>query len=126
MEYVFTKKDQQVITIVKLFIPIVLISVLLFLTCTSFVREINARKRANAIVAQIEDYRKCNGKLPNTLDDIQGLSELEEEKRGFYAVLYEKIDETYYVVSYGKSFDENWYYYSDTKEWIDRYRFVND
>ncbi|MCX6579261.1 MAG: hypothetical protein NT166_03680 [Candidatus Aminicenantes bacterium] len=80
-------------------------------------------KKANEIIQKIEDYRKCHGKLPDSLEDIG--EETKMEGPIYYNKIdsqyYEKInpDEDVYIVSFSMGFTvgESCTYHSDTKIW---------
>ena len=75
--------------------------------------ELDEYKKANEIIQKIEDYRKCHGKLPESLEDIG-----ETEDPIFYN---KRKSKQYTVVFDGASlgcFFCSCYYYSETKEWI--------
>jgi hypothetical protein len=71
-------------------------------------------KKANEIIKKVESYRKKNGVLPNSLEDIG------EETTMDGPVYYDKIKSDLYVVSFSlNSVGESCTYYSDTKKWND-------
>lgn len=81
-------------------------------------QENNLMREGNVIVLKIEQYRKTNNRLPNTLSDI-GIKEKDEANPPLF---YVKRNSVHYTVSFGISLDESKIYYSDTKKWEDGYR----
>jgi len=69
--------------------------------------------RGKIIVEKIEEFRTTHGRLPNSLKEI-GEEEIDE---GSYALWYVIGSEYDYMLTFGISFDDNKYYYSDTKTW---------
>ncbi len=74
-------------------------------------------KEGDALVERIEMFRTESKRLPNTLEDI-GI----EEREGADVLYYTKRDSSHYIVSFGMSLGESKFYYSDTKEWEEKYR----
>ena len=112
------KKDFYQFNMATFFTLLFLIIVLLMLAYhTDFVRDYRLRSKAKELVVIIETYKQDNNRLPESLDDLPGCSEESAESDGADAVLYNKISDSTYVIYYAKSFDENWYYYSDTQQW---------
>jgi hypothetical protein len=68
-------------------------------------------KKAVEVIQKIEDYKKCHGKLPDSLEDI-GVKERMEGP-----VFYDKIDTEKYEVWFSYYFGESCTYHSDTKIW---------
>lgn len=80
-------------------------------------REYRLIKEGNILVEKIEFFRAENKRLPTSLQEI-GI----EERDGLDALYYNKRDSFHYNVSFGTSLGESVIYYSDTKQWEDRYR----
>jgi len=80
-------------------------------------REERLVKEANALVEQIESFRKENGFLPESLNDINYGG-----KTGANELFYTKYSEKNYTVSFVMSIDYNKVYYSDTKNWENGFR----
>lgn len=70
-------------------------------------------KQGIELVIKVEEYRKQNSRLPNSVTDL-GLAE--PMGVGPY---YEKKDSLNYVVFFNIGFDNTKTYYSKTKEWKD-------
>jgi hypothetical protein len=68
-------------------------------------------KQGIELISKIEEYRKQNNKLPNTVADL-GL--VEPMNQGPY---YEKKDSLNYIVFFNIGFDNSKIYSSQTKEW---------
>ena len=68
-------------------------------------------EKAVEIIQKIEEYKKCHGKLPDSLEDI-GVKERMEGP-----VFYDKIDTEKYEVWFSYYFGESCTYHSDTKAW---------
>lgn len=80
-------------------------------------REDKLIKEANVLVEQIENFRKENGYLPESLNDINY-----KGKTGADELSYTKYSEKNYTVSFVMSIDYNKTYYSDTKTWENGFR----
>ncbi|KAF5061563.1 hypothetical protein DSECCO2_314140 [anaerobic digester metagenome] len=80
-------------------------------------REHRLIKEGNTLVEKIEVFRTENKRLPTSLDEL-GI----EERDGIDVLYYDKRDSLHYTVSFGTSLGESVIYYSDTKQWEDRYR----
>ena len=63
------------------------------------------------MVAKVEEFRKAERRLPNSLNEI-GI--IESENGPIY---YRKEDETKYIIWFGKEVGESVTYDSDTKQW---------
>jgi len=130
MFFVTLQSDFNVNTHMQHAKRICLIVLLLLLICAGvlvsadFLRNRRLQKRASMIETKVEQYLLLHEELPKSLDDLPGLSEESEEKHGADAVLYYKGNDSVYVIYYCKSFDENWYYYSDTRQWTTLLRFA--
>jgi hypothetical protein len=79
------------------------------------------KKAGNEIIKKIELYKKTNGFLPNSLQEI-GQNEVIND----VLFCYEKVDSADYIVWFGTSLGEGIYYYSDTKKWENRLRKINN
>ncbi len=75
-------------------------------------------QEGNEYIKKIEHFKKINNTLPNSLSDI-GISVFSESDPPIY---YEKIDSIRYIISFGTTLGDSKIYYSDTKQWEDRYR----
>ena len=80
-------------------------------------RENKLIKKGNVVVERIEQYKKNNNKLPNSLKEIG-----ENDDEDNYPFFYQKQDSCYYSISFGISMDDSKIYYSDSKQWEDLYR----
>lgn len=80
-------------------------------------REIKLMKEGERIVNKVEEYKKTNDRLPNSLSEI-GI----EEREGFNVLYYYKRDSINYTVSFPISAEKHKFYYSDSKKWEDGYR----
>ncbi|WKK80380.2 hypothetical protein [Marivirga arenosa] len=77
------------------------------------------KRNGNLLVEKIEEYSALHGKLPNTLNEVD-LSNIDSEE-----LFYEKRDSVYYTVWFGTSLGESLIYYSDSKEWENGYRTID-
>ena len=68
-------------------------------------------KKANEVIQKIEDYRKCKGKLPESIEDIGETC----DEGG--PIFYDKIDDTNYEVWFGTTLGSSCVYKSETKQW---------
>jgi hypothetical protein len=68
-------------------------------------------KQGDEIISKVEDFRKKNGTLPESLSAL-GLNETEAGP-----LYYEKKDSINYIVYYNIGFDESNTYKSSTKKW---------
>jgi len=68
-------------------------------------------EKAVEVIQKIEDYRRCHGKLPDSLTDIG------EEERMEGPIFYKKINSEEYEVWFSYYFGESCTYHSDTKTW---------
>ncbi|GHT25483.1 hypothetical protein FACS189430_12080 [Bacteroidia bacterium] len=73
------------------------------------------------IIKKIELYKKANGVLPNSLQDIG-----QDEIINNVLFCYDKVDSVNYVVWFGTTLGEGIYYYSDTQQWENRLRKMKD
>lgn len=80
-------------------------------------RENKLIQKGNALVELIEAYRAEYKKLPTSLEDI-GL----EERDGRDVLYYGQRDSLHYIISFGTSLGESKIYYSDSRQWEDKYR----
>jgi hypothetical protein len=73
-------------------------------------------KVGNQIVSRVENFRKENGRLPDSRSEMS----LPEEET--IQPFYEKRGENDYVIYYNIGFDKIKAYYSDSKKWenVDR------
>ncbi len=82
-------------------------------------RENRLMKQSQILIEKIEDFRKTKGRLPNSLYEI-GI----KEEEGIDVLYYDKRDSLHYTISFGTSLGESMFFYSDTKQWEDKYGFV--
>ena len=82
-------------------------------------RENRLVKKGNAIIEQIESYKKANGMLPNSLLDV-GITEDEGADAIYYSI--QNSSKKNYMIWFGTSLGESKTYYSDNKKWEDFYR----
>lgn len=75
------------------------------------------RKRCFEAIKGIESFKKDNGVLPSSLNDIDFSNE-----KGSNEIIYEVLNDSVYVISYMHSIDFNMLYYSDTKKWYNGIR----
>ena len=69
------------------------------------------RVAGNAIVSKVEDFRRANRRLPNSLSEVG----IEESESGPY--YYCKSSDDGYIVWYGTTLGESDTYDSQTKKW---------
>ncbi len=70
-------------------------------------------KEGNKIVVKISKYKRKEGKLPNSLNDL-GIDIIDESDP---ELCYMKIDGNNFILSFSISIDETYFYYSDSKKW---------
>jgi hypothetical protein len=80
-------------------------------------RENELIKKGNDIVEKVELFKQEHNRLPISLEEI-GL----EEEQGANAIYYDIRSNSNYTVSFMMSIDYNKFYYSDTKQWENGYR----
>jgi hypothetical protein len=80
-------------------------------------RENRLKEKGSVLIEKIELFRLEHKRLPNTLEEM-GI----EERDGIDELYYDKRDSSNYTISFGTSLGESEFYYSDTKQWEDRYR----
>ncbi len=106
------------IKIVTIGIVVVLITFsLIWFFLLKDAREDRLVKDANILIVQIENFRKENGYLPESLNEINYVG-----KTGADELFYTKYSEKNYTVSFTMSIDYNKVYYSDTKKWENGFR----
>lgn len=81
-------------------------------------RETRVMKQGKEIVKKIEDYKKENKKLPDSLSDIGFIEDANTE----LYLKYNKQDSIHFFVWVGISSEESKFYYSDSKKWEKGYR----
>jgi effector-binding domain-containing protein len=74
-------------------------------------------REGKEIINKVEEYKKVNNRLPNSLSDM-GI----EEHDGMDALYYYKRDSINYTVSFPISAEKHKFYYSDSQKWEDGYR----
>lgn len=79
------------------------------------------KKVGNTIVQKIEEFKKTNDSLPNSLHEI-GQNDIIDN----VLFCYEKVDSVNYMVWFGTTLGEGIYYYSDTKKWEDKLRKIGE
>lgn len=94
-----------------------LVVILLTIIFTSCFHSEQNKKVGNTLVKAIEEYRKTNDSLPNSLQEV-GQNEIIDD----VLFCYEKVDSINYMVWFGTTLGEGIYYYSDTKKWEDKLR----
>jgi hypothetical protein len=99
---------------IKCNLSVILLTAIIFTSC--FHSEHN-KEIGNTLVGAIEEYRKTNDSLPNSLQEI-GQNEIIDN----VLFCYEKVDSVNYMVWFGTTLGEGIYYCSDTKKWEDRLR----
>mgnify|MGYP000913810386 CR=1 FL=1 len=106
---------------IKIIIGLLGIGLVVFLLLYFFLlkdtREDRLIKEANVLIGKIENFRRENGHLPDSLNEISYSS-----KKGTDELFYTKYSETNYTVSFVMSIDYNKTYYSDTKTWENGFR----
>jgi hypothetical protein len=72
-------------------------------------------KKANEIIQKIENYRKCHGRLPESLKDVG----YEQEEKVFGGpIFYDKTDSDKYIIWFGAgSLGSSCIYHSETGKW---------
>jgi hypothetical protein len=70
-------------------------------------------KEGNKIIAKVEEFKKNNGRLPNSRSEM-GHPDSESIKPQ-----YIKVNESDYEIFYPIGFDDGYVYYSKTKKWGD-------
>lgn len=93
-----------------------LILSIIFTSCFHSERK---KKIGNTIVQKIEEFKKTNDSLPNSLQEI-GQDEIIDN----VLFCYEKVDSINYMVWFGTTLGEGIYYYSDTKKWEGKLRII--
>jgi hypothetical protein len=73
--------------------------------------EAKYREDGECVITAIENYRTTHNRLP------QDQAELGIGYEQGIGPFYVKIDSNKYMVYFGLGFDENYTYYSETKEW---------
>lgn len=71
----------------------------------------NYRQKGENLIKIVESYKVENGKLPNTINDMEFNQEMGE---GPY---YEKIDINLYYIYFNIGFDNKYIYRPDVKLW---------
>ena len=105
-----------------IYLLIIILGILILLFCFWFFylryeREHQLIKEGYILVEKIEKFRKENGYLPESLNDINYCG-----KAGTDELIYIKESEKNYTVSFVMSIDYNKTYYSDTKTWESGFR----
>lgn len=101
-------------------ISLIILSLLFVFLFSCSYKEQN-KKTGNAIIEKIELYKRTNGRLPNSLQDIK-----QSEVINDVQFCYEKVDSTKYMIWFGTTLGEGIYYYSDTRQWENRLRKMGD
>ncbi len=76
-------------------------------------KEKGGLKIGHEIVEKVEDFRKKNNRLPDSIAQV-GIIENENTESQFK---YEKLDSVHFMVWIGISFEESKFYYSDSNKW---------
>ncbi|MCP4221455.1 MAG: hypothetical protein GY765_42915 [bacterium] len=72
-------------------------------------------KKANEVIQKIEDYRKCHGKLPDSLDDV---GYIPEEKIFGGPIFYDREATDRYIIWFGAGgVGNSCVYHSETGKW---------
>lgn len=90
-------------------IALMFVLVILFSSCRFFWRE--NFNLGNEAIAKIENFKKDNGRLPESLAEI-GIKETEGGP-----IFYHKKSPSRYLVWFTTGFDDGYFYDSETKEW---------
>ena len=67
--------------------------------------------KGNEAIIKIEEFKSKNGKLPNSLSEV----EIVETENG--PIYYERKNDSKYILWFGKELGESVTYDSDTKQW---------
>lgn len=100
----------------KIFKIVGILVICLAFLCLSFYwmakkEEAKYREDGECVITAIENYRTTHNRLP------QDQAELGIGYEQGIGPFYVKIDSNKYMVYFGLGFDENYTYYSETKEW---------
>lgn len=79
-------------------------------------RENRLTRKGNELVEKVEYFKRINGRLPKTLDEIN--VKMEE---GLDELYYTPYNENY-TISFSMSIDYNKTFYSDSKKWENSFR----
>ena len=109
--------ERNIKTIIIVLVIVIIAFSLIWFFYLKDTREDMLVKEAIVLVEQIENFRKENGYLPESLNDINYSG-----KTGADELFYTKFSEKNYTVSFVMSFDYNKIYYSDTKNWENGFR----
>ena len=78
-------------------------------------------KAGNELAEKIENYKAAYGKLPNRLEDIGVATQMD----GIDTLFYTKQCDFHYTISFGNGLGESIIFFSESKQWKDGPRVIN-